>query len=166
MDNIAVWALGGAGLLGFAAYAAAPGSDGKVLVEATKARAIAALDGHSEDVFGTGLGGLRISSQRLTGDKARVDIRRINTEHEISCHVTITPADETHVTLETDCLAPVSDEEPNKRRDAALKIITPVAREFAVAAIEERKYETSGVVDDMMAGIHDREIGVRGDLGY
>ena len=166
MDSLPVWALGGIGLLVYAALSFEPDQLNTVLIEASQADALAALDGHSDDVFGTGLGGLRISGKRLGGDKIQVLIQRMNTDQEVVCHVTVKPETETHVSLETDCIAPVSDQAPDRRRIAALKIVTPVAREFAVSAIQKRAYETSGVVDDMMIGIHDTEIGIRGDLGY
>ncbi|MBX7526794.1 hypothetical protein [Qipengyuania vesicularis] len=166
MDSLPVWALGGIGLLAYAALSFEPDQLNTVLVEASQSEALAALDGQSDDVFGTGLGGLRISGERLGADKVEVVIQRMNTDQEIICHVTVKPEAETHVSLETDCLAPVSDEAPDRRQVAALRIVTPVAREFAVSAIQERAYETSGVVDDMMTGIHDPEIGIRGDLGH
>ena len=155
MDNLSVWALGGVGLAAAAVYST-NGSSG-VTLSATPDEALSRLDRRSKEVFGTGLGGLHVSSHKKDDRTAAVNIRRIRTGQTINCWITIEPIDELTSNLSTDCVGPMAGNDDEPARTAALSIIEPVAREYAVSMIEARDYEASGVVDEMVTGIHSKK---------
>ena len=124
------------------------------------------LDGHSQEVYGTGLGGLEISSQRIGSDTASVVIHRMRSGEEIACRARLVPAEPTGISIEMDCMTPMQSDGMRAAQRAALKILTPVAQEYVVSALTRNDYHAEGVVDDMIEGLHDPDIGVRGDLGY
>ena len=164
MDSAAIWALGGIGLLAVVAYP--HGSGEGSLIPVTQQEGLRLLDGHSQEVYGTGLGGLRISSQRAGSDTAKVTIHRIRSGEEIACRAKLTPADAAQVSVEMDCITPMESDGMGAAQRAALKILTPVAQEYVVSTITRSNYEAEGVVDDMIEGMHDPDIGVHGDLGF
>ncbi|MBX7540691.1 hypothetical protein [Qipengyuania sphaerica] len=141
-------------LIGAAGFALSlpPGSK-EVEVPMASEHLVHRLDGYGHEVYGTGLGGLYLSSKASDNSAAVVSIRHLPTGKVIDCGIVVEPQGDAASQFSVDCSAQDGGE-MESRQKAARKMLEPVAREYVLAIAEQRPYDTAPVVDAMLHGMN------------
>lgn len=118
------------------------------MFEKPAAEVVAALDGKSRMVLGTGLGALTVTGRRGGENTAAIAVRRAGAARALACQVMVDPVAERRSRAGIDCDQRGTADAGTRR--LALKALNIVVREHVVATVEERPYDIHTVADRMI----------------